>query len=185
MRLPAVAIAALFACGAVLGQAQWFAQRTSSHVFLLIGFVAVAILICAGIFLAGIARLFPAASASALSWLVLGLLGAGIGNQPRTADYVLSLVEVGRLDFKTPLRWHGRLRDEPARLPWGYGYEIEWWSTRALWCLREEDCGLAFRRVRSRKRRRTFTRETKSLSRQRQNVRWFTEMRGRLSGVGI
>ena len=125
MRLPAVAIAALFACGAVLGQAQWFAQRTSSHAFLLIGFFAVAILICAGIFLARIGRLFPAAIVSCVSWLILGVMGAGIGNQPRTADYVLSLVEVGRLDFKTPLRWHGRLRDEPARLPWGYRYEIE------------------------------------------------------------
>jgi competence protein ComEC len=34
-------------------------------------------------------------------------------------------VEQGRLSLKTPLRWHGHLRDEPARLPWGYGYEIE------------------------------------------------------------
>jgi predicted membrane metal-binding protein len=38
---------------------------------------------------------------------------------------VISLVEQGRLPLKTPLRWHGRLRDEPTRLPWGYGYEIE------------------------------------------------------------
>lgn len=56
---------------------------------------------------------------------MLGLLGAGITNQPRPGSYVLSLVDAGRLELKTPLRWHGRLRDEPARLPWGYGYEIE------------------------------------------------------------
>jgi len=31
----------------------------------------------------------------------------------------------GRLSLRAPLRWHGHLRDEPARLPWGYGYEIE------------------------------------------------------------
>ena len=37
----------------------------------------------------------------------------------------MSVVDTGRVDLKTPLRWHGRLRDEPARLPWGYGYEIE------------------------------------------------------------
>ena len=125
MRLPAVAIAALFACGAVLGQMNWFARGVSSHVFFSIGFVALAILICAGICLVRIGRLFPAAAISALSWLILGVMGAGIGNQPRPADYVLSLVEAGRLDLKTPLRWHGHLRDEPARLPWGYGYEIE------------------------------------------------------------
>jgi hypothetical protein len=35
------------------------------------------------------------------------------------------LVEQGRLPLKTPLQWHGHLRDEPTRLPWGYGYEIE------------------------------------------------------------
>jgi hypothetical protein len=125
MRLPAVAVAAVFASGAVLGQTQWFAQRASSHVFLSIGFVAVAILICVGIFLARIESLFPAAIVSGLSWIILGVMGACIGNQTRPADYVLSLVEAGRLDLRTPLRWHGRLRDEPARLPWGYGYEIE------------------------------------------------------------
>jgi competence protein ComEC len=70
-------------------------------------------------------RLFPAAAISLLCWVILGVLGAGIADQPRSADYVLSLVDTGRVDLKTPLRWYGRLRDEPARLPWGYGYEIE------------------------------------------------------------
>src|SRR5271170_719902 len=125
MRLPALAIAALFACGAVLGQWQWIAQRTSSHVYLVAGFVSAGLLICTGILLARTGRLFPAAAISLLSWLVLGMLGAGIANQPRPADYVLNLVDAGRLELKTPLRWHGHLRDEPARLPWGYGYEIE------------------------------------------------------------
>jgi len=125
MRLPAVAIAALFACGAVLGQAPWFSERVPSHVYLAIGFASVGIFVCVGIFLAIINRLFPAAVVSALSWLILGVLGAGIANQPRPASHVLSLVEAGRVNLRTPLRWHGRLRDEPARLPWGYGYEIE------------------------------------------------------------
>src|SRR5437879_11625157 len=31
----------------------------------------------------------------------------------------------GRLPLKTPLRWHGRLRDEPTRLPWGFGLEVD------------------------------------------------------------
>jgi competence protein ComEC len=125
MRLPAVAIAALFAFGVVLGQAPWFAERVSSHIYLLMGFASMGLLICAGIVLARIGRLFPALTISIFSWIILGGLGAGIANQPRPADYVLSLVEAGRLDLKTPLRWHGRLRDEPAKLPWGYGYEIE------------------------------------------------------------
>jgi competence protein ComEC len=125
MRLPAVALAALFAGGVVLGEAPWVAQRVSSHPFLSVGFIFVGVLICAGVSLARVGRLIPAAVFSVLSWIVLGVLGAGISNQPRPEDYVLSLVETGRLELKTPLRWHGRLRDEPARLPWGYGYEIE------------------------------------------------------------
>jgi hypothetical protein len=125
MRLPAVAIAALFACGVVLGQAPWFAERVSSHIYLAIGFASTGLLICAGIVLARIGRLFPALTLSAFIWIILGALGAGIANQPRPADYILSLVEDSHVELKTLLRWHGRLRDEPARLPWGYGYEIE------------------------------------------------------------
>jgi competence protein ComEC len=124
MRLPAVAIAALFACGVVLGQSPWFAERVSSHVYLAVGFASIGFLICAGLVLGRIGRLFPAAALSILSWIILGLLGAGVANQPRPGDYILSVVDAGRVDLKTPLRWHGRLRDEPARLPWGYGYEI-------------------------------------------------------------
>jgi competence protein ComEC len=125
MRLPAVALAALFGCGVVLGQASWIAQRASSHISLAIGFVLVGVLICAGVILARVGRLFPAAVFSLLSWIVLGILGAGVASQPPAADFVLSLVDAGHMELKTPLRWHGHLRDEPARLPWGYGYEIE------------------------------------------------------------
>jgi hypothetical protein len=96
MRLPAVAIAALFACGVVLGQAPWIAERVSSHVYLAIGFASVSLLLCAGIVLARIGRLFPAATVSVLSWIILGVLGVGIADQPRPADYVLSLVGAGR-----------------------------------------------------------------------------------------
>jgi competence protein ComEC len=124
MRLSAVAIAAFFACGVVLGQTSWFAERVTSHVFIAIGLASVSFLICVGLFLARIGRLFPSATLSILSWILLGALGAGIDNQPRPADYILSVVEAGHVDLKTPLRWHGRLRDEPARLPWGFGYEI-------------------------------------------------------------
>src|SRR5258708_25744109 len=56
---------------------------------------------------------------------MLGFLGVCVAEQPRDAHHVISLVERGLLPLKTPLRWHGQLRDEPTRLPWGYGYEIE------------------------------------------------------------
>jgi len=35
------------------------------------------------------------------------------------------LVNAERIDLHTPLRWHARLRDEPTKLPWGFGVELE------------------------------------------------------------
>ncbi|MGC1418266.1 MAG: hypothetical protein WA817_23465, partial [Candidatus Acidiferrum sp.] len=102
MKLPAVALAVLFACGVVLGQAPWFSQRVSAHLYIVIGFACASLLICAGILLVKVGRLFPAASASLLSWFLLGALGAGIADQPRPADYVLSLVNAGRVSLRTP-----------------------------------------------------------------------------------
>ncbi len=80
MRLLAVAIAALFACGAVLGQWQHIAQRTSSHSYIVAGFVLAGLFICIGILLARIGRLFPATAISVLIWRLLGLLGAAIAS---------------------------------------------------------------------------------------------------------
>jgi predicted membrane metal-binding protein len=37
----------------------------------------------------------------------------------------LSLVDGGKIGLKSPLRYYGRLADEPEKLPWGAGYEIE------------------------------------------------------------
>jgi competence protein ComEC len=125
MRLPAVALATAFACGAALGGMAWPGPRAGSPLYLTGGFAVATLLICVGVFFTRIGRLFVAATFSLASWLVLGVLGAGIANQPPGADDILSLVNSARVELKTPLRWHGRLRDEPARLPWGTSYEVE------------------------------------------------------------
>jgi competence protein ComEC len=125
MRLPAVAIAAAFAGGILFGLHPVIARNAASSLLLSILFVAIAVLILSGILLVGIGRLFSAIFASLLSWAMLGFLAVCIEVQPRDADHVISLAERGLLPLKTPLRWHGQLRDEPTRLPWGYGYEIE------------------------------------------------------------
>src|SRR2546426_12583964 len=117
MRLPAVAIAAAFASGILLGLHPAVARNAASSLLLSISFVAIAVLILTGIFLVRIGRHFLAAVASLLSWAMLGFLGVCIEEQPRDADHVISLVERGLLPLKTPLRWHGHLRDEPTRLP--------------------------------------------------------------------
>lgn len=125
MRLPAVAIAAAFACGVALGLHPAVARNASSFLLLSSAFIATALLIAAGVLLVRNERVLLAAVASLLSWAGLGFAGTCVAEQPRGANEVISLVEQGRLSLKTPLRWHGHLRDEPARLPWGYGYEIE------------------------------------------------------------
>src|SRR5205807_9731355 len=57
--------------------------------------------------------------------MLLGFLSVCIAERPPDANHVISRVEQGRIPLKTPLRWHGHPRDEPARLPWGYGYESD------------------------------------------------------------
>ncbi len=125
MRLPAVAIAAAFASGIGLGLHPAIARNASSPALLFPSLSVTVFVVLAGFILVRIGRLFPAAAASLVSWALLGLVSACLAEQPRPTDQVISLVEQGRLNLKTPLRWHGHLRDEPTRLPWGYGYEIE------------------------------------------------------------
>src|SRR5260370_28715787 len=125
MKLPAVAIAAAFAGGIALGLYSPVAQNASLHLFLVTCFSAVCFLLFAGILLVSLRRLVLAAVASVLSWVLLGVLGACIEIQPRASDHIIALVDAARIELKTPLRWHGKLRDEPARLPWGSGCDVQ------------------------------------------------------------
>jgi len=125
MKLPAVAIAAAFACGIALGLHPTVVSHVTSVVLLSICFVGTVILLALGLGLAKMKRLFPAAIISLLSWTLLGFLAACVTEQPRPANHVMSLLEEKRLSLESPLRWHGRLRDEPARLPWGHGLEVD------------------------------------------------------------
>lgn len=125
MRLPAVTIAAAFACGIVLGLQPVAVHHASSATFLLSSFSLTALFVFVGILLVRFDRLFPALAASLLSWVLLGFLRACIAEQSLSADHITSLLEHRGIGLSTPLRWHGHLRDEPAPIPWGTGYEIE------------------------------------------------------------
>jgi competence protein ComEC len=125
VRLAAVTISAAFAAGIVLGLQPAVVHHASSARFLFSSFTLTTVLVFVGIFLVKFNRLFPAFSASLLSWVSLGFLGACITEQPPATDHITSLIEHRQVHLGTPLRWHGQLRDEPARLPWGVGYEIE------------------------------------------------------------
>jgi hypothetical protein len=60
-----------------------------------------------------------------LCWGMLGVAGVCIQEQPRRANHILGLVDAGKINLKSPLRYYGRLADEPKKLPWGAGYHIE------------------------------------------------------------
>jgi competence protein ComEC len=125
VKLPAVAITAAFACGVALGLWSPIARLATSHVSLVSGFLCAIFLVLVALILLNRARMAAAAVVSCVSWLLLGTLGAWISEHPLPPSHVICLIESGRIDLHTPLRWRGTLRDEPTKLPWGSGLEIE------------------------------------------------------------
>ena len=124
MRLPAVAIACAFAFGIAIGLWPGVAQHESSSAFLRAALLSAVLLIMAVAFLSARNRLYSASILSLSTWIVLGACGAAISNQPKPNNYILNLIDGGKIDLHTPLRWHGVLRDEPTALPWGTAYDI-------------------------------------------------------------
>jgi len=124
MKLPALAIVACFAGGIALGLYTSIARHANSLSVLAAGFVVALLLIFAGILFIKFDKPASAAALSALTWTLLGILAARVADQPRSPQHVVSQIENNAISLETPLRWHGVLRDEPAKLPWGFGYDI-------------------------------------------------------------
>lgn len=67
-----------------------------------------------------------AAWACALAaWLSLGCFALRVEQAGVPANHITRLLAAGRIDTNTPLRWRGRLREDPITLPWGRRYEID------------------------------------------------------------
>jgi competence protein ComEC len=121
MKLPTLWIAAAFVAG-IGGSSRWAASPK-------IWFAAASI----AILLAGILlwrRLVAAAWVLALiCWAALGALAFGVERSAVPANHVTRLISPASgalpLDTSEPLRWRGRLREDPMILPWGHRYEIE------------------------------------------------------------
>jgi competence protein ComEC len=120
MRIPAVAIAAAFAGGILLGR-----ELHLSSSGLGISCLVVFSLLIAALLFAWRVKLWTAASCSLLGWVCLGAIGMSVASRPLPAEHILSRISSGEIELKTPLRWYGNLRSEPARLPWGVGMEME------------------------------------------------------------
>jgi competence protein ComEC len=125
MKLPAVAIAAAFAVGIAFGLRPAVAAHASSRELLVGLFIFAALALIAASLFIWRERVWFAGFVAVACWMSLGTVGMLLNEQPPASSYVLSVVQNRAVDLRSPLRWHGRLRDEPTRLPWGYGYEVE------------------------------------------------------------
>src|SRR5260221_1035411 len=120
MRIPAVAIAAAFAGGILLGRGLQVSRSVLGISFLVISFLLITALL-----FAWRAKVWAAASCSVVGWVCLGAVGMSVASRPLPAEHILSRIAAGEIALKTPLRWYGHLRGEPTRLPWGIGMEME------------------------------------------------------------
>ena len=117
MKLPTVWLAAAFAAGIALAS-RWPVPPAP------LAAACLAAIVVAGIFLWRNFR--PAAWMFALvAWVSLGAFAAGIERAGIPANHVTRLIAQGHVDLSDPLRWRGRLREDPIVLPWGHRYEID------------------------------------------------------------
>ena len=66
----------------------------------------------------------PGWSSAMIAWLALGAAAATLERAAVPVNLASHLVDAGQIDAREPLRWTGRLRQDPVRLPWGLRYEI-------------------------------------------------------------
>jgi competence protein ComEC len=69
--------------------------------------------------------ILTAALFAAGAWLSLGLAASNLERAAESPNLAGTLIESGKLDAGTALRWRGRLRSDPLQLPWGMRYEID------------------------------------------------------------
>ncbi|MGB8542012.1 MAG: DNA internalization-related competence protein ComEC/Rec2 [Candidatus Acidiferrales bacterium] len=117
MKLPALWIAAAFATGIGL------ASRGQSSPK--IWFASAVIAILAGSALIWRQRVASAWCFALLAWLALGGLAFTVERAAVPTNHVSRLIANGTIHTSVPLRWRGRLREDPLKLPWGFRYEID------------------------------------------------------------
>jgi Domain of unknown function (DUF4131) len=117
MRLPALWIALAFGAGIFVS------MRSALQPKILVAACFLAFALCGA---AAFRRWLVSAWVLALgAWFVLGALAVNLERTSLPQDHATRLIAAGRLDTTEPLRWTGRLREDPIRLPWGVRYEID------------------------------------------------------------
>ena len=117
MKLPALWIAAAFAAGIALVM-RW------PHQPLVYAAIAALAMLAGGVFVWR-SILYASAICALAAWIALGGLALGIEQAVVPANHVTRLIAANRIDLTEPLRWRGRLREDPLVMPWGRRYEID------------------------------------------------------------
>src|SRR5579863_9761287 len=121
MRLPSLFPACLFAGGILLSiKLNKFASLSpriiilAALLFLLFGYIA-------------LLRnwILPAVLFAAGAWVLLGIAASKLERASAPPNLASALIESGKLDAGTALRWRGHLRSNPLELPWGVRFEID------------------------------------------------------------
>jgi competence protein ComEC len=117
MKLPVLCIAAAFSVGIGIAS-RWQASPK-------IWCAAATAAIIAGAILIWRKRESFAWCFALTAWLTLGGFAVGVERAAVPSNHVSRLIGAGAIDTSVPLRWRGRLREDPLKLPWGSRYEID------------------------------------------------------------
>ena len=119
MRLPALWPAIALALGVLVAHAAPVSPMASAGLFIAAALLALLLARRGG-------RWTGAAWAVSLAaWLVLGALAAELQTRGVPGDNAAAVLASGRVDAHEPLRWRGRLRQGPSRLPSGLRYDVD------------------------------------------------------------
>ncbi len=121
MKLPSLYIATSLAGGILLADLSLLQAHFGSRTWILLGFACLA----AGGLLARLGKLWPSWAAAMAAWVFLGGAASTLERTAVPSDQVTSLIEQARIETSQPLRWTGRLRQDPVRLPWGLRYDMD------------------------------------------------------------
>ena len=121
MKLPSLFPVGFFAGGILLSIELQFFAMPSPRLCVLAAFL----LLVTGYILLRKNWIVAAALFAAGAWLWLGMAASKLERGNVSSNLASSLIERGKLDAETPLRWQGRLRGDPLQLPSGLRYEID------------------------------------------------------------
>ena len=117
MRVPAVPVVVAFAAGIAVGNYAGFLPRV---------WIALAVVLLLGA-LGALRRdgVLPAWALGLAAWVFLGALAASLERMDRPQDNAAAMIAAGRLDARDALRWTGRLRADPVKLPGGLRFDVD------------------------------------------------------------